>query len=260
MTNSEQLAYIFERAKKVTEALYRVTDLLSDKEPLKWETREKAVAVFNNLITTKNKHFLEKVSFLTEAEGGIDELLVLLSLLSCGRDISGINFSVLKDEYSAVGKLISKEKDIGDFSEIFFGGRQNLISQSNGQDNGQMNSNGQSDIQTDIKKTEQKKDENIVLNNQQKLMQRPPKTKERFNNILPNIIAIPASSGSKNQERKSKILNIVKNKGRITVGELAGIFKEYSEKTIQRDLVEMTEKGLLDKEGDKRWRIYIYKR
>ncbi len=253
MSNNEHLAYIFERAKKVTEALYRVTDLLSDKEPLKWEIREKAVFVFNNLISTKNRHFLERVSCLTEAENGIDELLVLLSLLSCGRDISGINFLVLKDEYSAVGKLISKEKDSDNFSEVFFGNQQELIGQPNGQSNGQTNLNGQSNIQTDISKI----NGDIPLKNQQQPEQKKKREVVSKNNN--NDVFSPENMGVKNRERKSKILNIVKNKGRITVGELAVVFKEYSEKTIQRDLLEMVGNGVLDKEGDKRWRSYIFK-
>ncbi len=32
-----------DRIQKITEALYRVTDLLSDKEPLKWQLRDSAI-------------------------------------------------------------------------------------------------------------------------------------------------------------------------------------------------------------------------
>ena len=53
--NPQYFAYICERVQKVTEAVYRVTDLLADQEPLKWDIREKAVAVFSGLASLKKE-------------------------------------------------------------------------------------------------------------------------------------------------------------------------------------------------------------
>jgi len=75
----------------------------------------------------------------------------------------------------------------------------------------------------------------------------------------PATIAVSAEiqGSSVGQSRKDKVFRIVKEKGRVTVGELASIFPDFSEKTLQRDLLEMVDKGLLKKEGDKRWRVYL---
>jgi predicted HTH transcriptional regulator len=58
------------------------------------------------------------------------------------------------------------------------------------------------------------------------------------------------------EERKRKILNLVKENEWISIREIAASLKEFGEKSIQRDLLEMVEAGILKKTGDKRWRKY----
>lgn len=214
--DNQRLAYLCDRLQKITEAVYRVTDLFSDKEPLKWELREKAISIFTKTISLKDKNILEKDAFVSGAEELINQQIVLLSLLIENKSAASINFEILRDEYRAVEKLILKEKEtkkelikLGSFQN---GARPGLL-----MDNGQ--SNGQITTECPIKKKE----------------------KEGF--------------GGK--DRKEKILNILKEKKEIAVGELAVVFKDYSGKTIQRDLKEMAEKGVVRKEGTKRWRRYV---
>jgi hypothetical protein len=210
--HKEYLVYICDRTQKVTQAVYRVTDLLSDKEPLKWEIREKAVAVFNNLISVQDKHLLEKRACFEEIEKLIVQLIIIFSLLSESKTISSANFEILKEEYNAVKKIISSEKQKQDYVKLFLGSSIRLPQSPIGQKSiGQ--SNGQKQWVNKNKKA--------------------------------------------NKGRKDKILNIIKDKKEVTMGELAAIFTEYSEKTIQRDLLEMVHKGLLKKQGEKRWRKYM---
>ncbi len=44
---------ITDKIQRLTGALYRVTDLLSDKEPLKWALRDKAMVLYNNLMSIR---------------------------------------------------------------------------------------------------------------------------------------------------------------------------------------------------------------
>lgn len=57
-------------------------------------------------------------------------------------------------------------------------------------------------------------------------------------------------------DRKDKIYHILKEKGELTIKDIAGVAPEYSEKTIQRDLVEMVQSGKLKKKGERRWTTY----
>jgi hypothetical protein len=62
---------------------------------------------------------------------------------------------------------------------------------------------------------------------------------------------------AKQKERASIILQMVrKNKG-VSVGDIALVVKDCSEKTIQRELVSLIEQGLVRKQGERRWSLYF---
>ncbi len=140
--------------------------------------------------------------------------------------ISGLNFEILKNEYLAVKKAISQEKIVPNLNELFLGGEPRhgrgetalAVPIPIGQGNG--HNNGQ---------------EKSVI---------PKPANKSFNKIS-------------TEDRKQRILEILKTKQKASVGELSVLFSDFSEKTIQRDLLEMADKGILRKEGDKRWRTYI---
>jgi predicted HTH transcriptional regulator len=66
-------------------------------------------------------------------------------------------------------------------------------------------------------------------------------------------IAPPIAS---NTGRKEKIYQIIQEKGELTIKDIAQVAPEYSEKTIQRDLVDMVGNGKLKKKGERRWTVY----
>ncbi len=249
---NEYMAYLCDKTQRITMAIYRVTDLMPDREPLKWELREKAVSVFATLAYLRDKDFLEKFAGFGELEECIDRIILMLSIFPATMPISNLNFKVLKDEYLEVKKGINQEKHKNTFEEIFFKPVLNApnfqipaepsgpvlemppAQISNGHSNGHPLSNGHNNGQE--KKAFVRK-ENKSFPDQEK------NSKSAKSSII---------------DRKKKILEIVKEKEKITVGELAAFFSGCSEKTIQRDLVEMADKGILRKEGDKRWRTYSF--
>ena len=180
MDNKE---YIMDRIKKLTSALYRVTDLLSDREPLKWTLRDKAIDIYSNL--TNNK---ENTDF--------SEITNMLDLFSPESSIYNLNYDILKKEYIKLKSIIPEQKLFIDISTI-----------------------GQSPT-SPIRHTEPVK-------------------------------PIPSTHSS----RKEKILEFL-NQGPKTISEIAPLFQEISEKSIQRDLIDLTKLGKVATEGEKRWRKY----
>ncbi|MFC1625404.1 DeoR family transcriptional regulator [Patescibacteria group bacterium] len=208
--NNQQLAFIGDRIQKITEAVYRVTDLLPNEEPLKWAIRKNAVGVFTNLISLKDR----SITCFGETERLISKITVLLSVFSKINTVSSINFEILMEEYESIRKTMTREEQREDFVKLLLADKARLPEpiEPNRHTNGQ--SIGQPKISNKIKV-------------------------------------------NKNKARKNKIFDVIKNKKEVSVGELSSIFTNCSEKTIQRDLLEMVSRGLLKKEGDKRWRKYI---
>ncbi len=71
----------------------------------------------------------------------------------------------------------------------------------------------------------------------------------------------PASEGNDNSdkrksERRGAILSIIKNKVNASIKDIAEGVIGCSEKTVQRELLDMVASGLLKKEGERRWSRY----
>jgi hypothetical protein len=220
--NPQYTAYLSNKVQRITAAVYRVSDLLPDKEPLKWQIREKAVFILSNFISFKTQKDIQKIAYLEQTGVLIEELLVLLSLLFNNEGIystTGVNFSVLAEEYRIIKK--SLEREIRNYSVVESPNKSTpfLPQLSIGQ-----------------------KSKSNRHNNGRKEKSDPP--------------SLIKTTPKLNEVRKSKILNIIKAKKEVSVGELSSVFTQVSEKTIQRDLLEMVSSGVLKKQGDKRWRKY----
>ena len=110
--------YVTDRIQKLTAALYRVTDLLSDKEPLKWTLRDKALNLYDDLVSVKNTK--DKDSLLDNSLKKLPRQIVAsLELVSAGVCVSNLNFEILKREYLFLKNFIEgKKTDIAYDSKI----------------------------------------------------------------------------------------------------------------------------------------------
>lgn len=58
-------------------------------------------------------------------------------------------------------------------------------------------------------------------------------------------------------KRQTKLISVVKKKNEISISDVSDIFKgQVSDKTIRRDLIDLMNKGLIGRKGDKRWTKY----
>lgn len=65
-------------------------------------------------------------------------------------------------------------------------------------------------------------------------------------------------SASKEQEQRiSSILEVVKKTKGASMKDISAVIRGCSEKTIQRELALLIERGLIRKEGERRWSVYL---
>ena len=100
--------HIMDKVQKITGALYRVTDLLSDKEPLKWTLRDKALSLHNNLMSIK--FIKDKDGVLDDTLNCLFQIIKSLELVSMGFFVSNLNFEILKKEYINLRNFIEGKK------------------------------------------------------------------------------------------------------------------------------------------------------
>lgn len=249
-TNGER-ELIFERSQKIIEALYRVTDLFPEEEPLKWLLRKIALEIFDQIsLIAKNKDKLtDAAKYMNNLFVNMEHIVSLLELASAGSFISHVNFEVLRREYLATRDLLENRKEnlTSPFLEASFS--KSLIMLAPRKDIGGDASNGH-----DTMSERQSNGHSIFKNSSQ--------NNKADNADINSVNKHLDKKGvlNKRSERQGIIVEFLKNNGGASVGELSVIFKDsISEKTIQRDLLDMFEKGILDKEGDKRWRRYSLK-
>lgn len=108
--------YIIDRIKKLTEALYRVSDLYSDQEPLKWALRENAIYLYDKLMSVMDMSDMmsdrKQKTDLGEIISSFSQMAHKLDLASLGGFISDINFEILKKEYKKLKEFIEEQKDL----------------------------------------------------------------------------------------------------------------------------------------------------
>ncbi len=200
---------IMDKVQKLTGALYRVTDLLSDREPLKWLLRNKAINIYENItsiIFAKNKD-----NIIEETLNNLSQIISILELVSMGAFISNLNFEVLKREYVNLRALIEgKRSDIAS--------EQKLLSDI---------SIGQSSIG--------------------QLPKNKADAQDVQDRVLHKAVVV---------DRKEKVLEFIRAEGPKTISEIIPVFNGISEKTIQRDLLDLVKSGKVRAEGEKRWRKY----
>jgi DNA-binding transcriptional ArsR family regulator len=69
-------------------------------------------------------------------------------------------------------------------------------------------------------------------------------------------MVVKTISGEDKKERRDSIMRTIRSKGQVTIKDISENIKGISEKTIQRDLQELIQHGVLIREGEKRWAVY----
>ena len=109
-SHTDYIVFLNQKTKKLTTALYVVTDFLSDAEPMKWKMREAGVGLLremsdrNNSVSFLKAHRTEECLLFKVAE-----IISLLEIAMGARLISEMNFSILKNEYVLLAHALKKK-------------------------------------------------------------------------------------------------------------------------------------------------------
>jgi hypothetical protein len=66
----------------------------------------------------------------------------------------------------------------------------------------------------------------------------------------------PVSLGPVNVDRESRVIDVIRDKGIVSIKDISTVIFDVSEKTIQRTLNTLIDKGQIKKEGERRWAKY----
>lgn len=224
-----------ERAARAAAAVYRVTDLFTNNEPLKWKLRKDALNVTETLekkFSLASGNHLVFLQELQNAQKHIRSLRAKLAVAQAGGYILRINFQVLEQEYKDIADILTGEMtgvsnkadknllDIYIGHGVFIKDMQNLTDMSNRKPSIVNQSiGGSSEVSVYSKKN----------------------------------ISEPSSIN----ERQEAIKNTLQRKSWIGLPDLVSLYSAgVSNKTIQRDLQILMQRGIVQSKGERRWRRY----
>jgi hypothetical protein len=239
--------FVFKKSEKITSALYLVSGLLTDSEPLKWELREKAVLLLNATLSLNGVEPIDKGVHIQTLFSTAIETNALLGIALVGGLISEMNHNILVREIDAVATLV-KDRLTEDtnragyvLSDSFF--KTEEISQNNSLSTNQSTSTSTENSGNQSTGTFTSSTKNVLDK---------ASGNKAIKDSIPHI-------KDKKESRQDSILNLLKKDSGLTIKDFAKVVVGCSEKTIQRELLELVEKGIIKKEGERRWSTYSLK-
>ncbi len=226
--------FVYKKTEKLASAVYIVTNLFSDNEPMKWTLRKKISELVSFTLNYKDVSESGHIEFIYNIKTKALELVSLLEVSFRGGLISQMNYSILKQEFSNLVQVFDasmtaqKESANENITEGFF------------------------DVpEPDFESMNKRTNENVTgTQNSSDSRLSHSEYKDR------NVSVTKPNDQLKRTNRQNIILNLLKKKKELTIKDIAQVIKDCSEKTIQRELIAIMASGVIKRTGERRWSKY----
>jgi len=108
----EREIYFLRKIEKLISALYKITELMPDEEPLKWKMRSEGLNLLSSAMSFIDHRFETSEKDLAGVIHGASRLISLLEVSFIGSFVSQMNFTILKDEFESLRESIGHYKSL----------------------------------------------------------------------------------------------------------------------------------------------------
>jgi len=234
------------KMQKIVTAIYLVSDLISEEDILREKLRKSAVETLTSigqLAVASPSHAQKNI---TEIQNKIDHTLNMLNVCVSVGFVSDMNFFIVSDSLSKLRDTLNSH-----FNTLAQRAHTSSAFHNRAIHEFQLPKDliDTMDVSQDAVRTQIKKDKDPNMsdtNHQGSVSDITPakKTKDR------------GLSNTSLKGRESQVLEYIRGKGEVSLGDVALEFPEVSEKTVQRALVKLVSQNKLNKTGEKRWSRY----
>lgn len=213
----------------VSKAVYMVTDLFEEGEPLKLALRKAAVEILKDKGVTHTSN-LKSLLVLCKEIGFISQINTDILIRAINSIEEGLQMSAQGVDISTVLK-VTHERQVGTIADV---------------------STSQDSV-LEIAGAELSTKETPATQNEPKVQVEPSQSTKKIEKpIQQSSMSTTLDIGT----RRKKILEVVKSKGQATIHEFIQSIQGCSSKTIQRELTSLVLSGTLKKTGERRWSKY----
>jgi hypothetical protein len=233
-SKNPDFVFMFKKTEKLVTAVYLVTNLFDNSEPMKWSLRNLANDILSQTLDYKDVVVGNKTDFTDSLSAKILQIVSMLQIASRSGLVSVMNFSILEQEFAGVVKYLEEQKKSG-------------------------KENPSQTLSTSFFFVQKP-----VESSQNPITKNSEEVQNDFNEIPSKSQGIPIKdtnsvsdkSGIKKTNRQSLILSLLKKKSDLSIKDIALIIQGCSEKTVQRELISLIDAGLVKRTGERRWSKY----
>ncbi|MES3031552.1 MAG: hypothetical protein V4697_04050 [Patescibacteria group bacterium] len=226
----DYLIFGFKKTEKIVSAIYLISSLIKDNEPLKWEVRDDAISLISLMMTLNNSAESHKTGALQSYYASSLRLKSLLGVADNAGLVSSMNARLISEEIDLLIEFLKKHST----HMMSKGGY--ILSDSF--------------FSTDMKAPEI--GDQVAHSDQHKRH-----IHQASDHKKGQIDELPIKD--KKDSRQTSILGLLQKKSNLTIKDFVKVITDCSEKTIQRELIDLVEKGTVIKVGERRWSTYSLK-
>ncbi len=246
---------VAKKAEKISTALYMVTDLIDSTDPIRQKLRLCSVELIGQTRRLSSAFSGDIYFDIARTINTSWELVSLIEVSSSVGFISDMNAKILKTVLiEFISSLRDKQK-----RESFSHMQDLKIGESLSDQITLSKKLFEIDEEESYKGQTIKDKEMSFIKPQIYKQEKAEKIKREFKSPqIEQASSRPNTSENKpkSSERKDKIIEIVREKNEVNIGDIATSFPDVSSKTIQRELTSLVEENVLLKTGEKRWSKY----
>lgn len=244
-----QIVFVFKKTERLVSAFYLLTSFLSDSEPIKWKVRNLATSLLSFSLSLSNQGYRNRAEAMSSFISISLEIISLLEIAKISGIMSAMNCEILRFEIEKVVELIDlKERSLNSkflLSKSFFETDDGLSS---------VNKNKQEEKPVSDSKERETSPLGESFHKGHSNGQAFIKDKNNTNKA--NKMFDKGHSIVNKNDRYEAIINLLKKTKEISVKDVSSVVSGCSEKTLQRELLSLVDKGVLKKEGERRWSKY----
>jgi len=239
--------FVFKKTEKIVTAVYLLTGLMSDKEPMKEKLRSLATETLSNALMMSERVWGEE-TYQKNLSSALCEMSVLFDVALTAQMMSKMNYQIITDELKKLLTFLLESSSNYSSAKIAFPA-------------GMFDGN----YSYAPEQTYQAKPAEMPLKASPEvsdLYQGQNSVKDIEKNTTAEKMSVtksePAQKVVKDKNNRQEIiLAMLKGGAKLTIKDFAKNIKDCSDKTIQRELITLVSKGLLKKEGERRWSKYF---
>ena len=235
--NNDRYSFVFNKQEKIVAALYLITNLMGDQEPIKWQIRDVALKTLTQTLGITTTQLEERVKISRLCAASLTELISLVKIAHIAHHISTMNhellmreFSLILDTVQAISEEQTDPKHESILSHDFFNTPTPLV----------------------IKKTSDLYKGQSASGS----LYEPSTAGNQALSDTTQKAPFSSPKGTQKESRQEAIFRLLRNSNNLSVRDFAAEIKDCSEKTIQRELLSLVEQGVLNKSGERRWSTY----